>query len=330
MQYKRILIGFVLSLLAASTGCSQKDTGGDLKLPALQLKNITYEASSFSADTDPDISVGTASSVKTGETFRATLNAANSTGKTLYFIMDWGDGTWSYDGPYSGGVSCSMQHAYRNAGQYSVRGMSVNLDGGIRSGYSKPRVVTATGGTVQGGYITTVKPISSGSASGEYAEQNIVDNKSTFWRSTPEKNVEAEQWVGLRLDTMYRLDSVEIKIPRDAKLFPQNLSIEYTTDGGTVWYSLPKYYYRYDYKEASYSPIMGFPNPAGATLVLPLDGIVANGIRICSKLYPLEDLQSPKYFEVEEMRVIGDKRLLYYSSRGGQFDADLNNLYTIF
>ena len=55
---------------------------------------------------------------------------------------------------------------------------------------------------------------------------------------------------------------------------------------------------------------MRFPNPKGATLVLPLDGIVANGVRITSKLtsVELEDLSKEKSLAVAEMRVYGDRR----------------------
>lgn len=71
-------------------------------------------------------------------------------------------------------------------------------------------------------------------------------------------------------------------------MFPQNPAIEYTTGGGETWYHLRRYYFLEDHQKGKYDPYMGFPNPRGATLVLDLDGVVANGIRISSKLYPIE------------------------------------------
>jgi hypothetical protein len=71
---------------------------------------------------------------------------------------------------------------------------------------------------------------------------------------------------------------------------------------------------------------MRFPNPKGATLDLPLDGIVCNGIRLTAKLFLME----PRVLSVSEMRVYGNKSLLLYTSLGGSFDGDLNNMWTIF
>ena len=75
---------------------------------------------------------------------------------------------------------------------------------------------------------------------------------------------------------------------------------------------------------------MNFPNPKGATLVLPLDSISANGIRIISMMFPLDQTSAKKTMEISEMRVTGDKRALFYTSKGGTFDADLNNMWLIY
>ena len=77
---------------------------------------------------------------------------------------------------------------------------------------------------------------------------------------------------------------------------------------------------------------MRFPKPKGATLVLNLDGIVANGIRLTQKLSSmnLSELDKEKCLMIEEMRVYGSLRTLLYTSKGHTFDADLNNMWTIF
>ena len=74
---------------------------------------------------------------------------------------------------------------------------------------------------------------------------------------------------------------------------------------------------------------MNFPNPKGATLVLPLDGITANGVRVRSLIYPVAS-SGAKNFSVSEMRVYGNRRTLLYTSLGNTFDADLNNMWTIY
>jgi len=57
-----------------------------------------------------------------------------------------------------------------------------------------------------------------------------------------------------------------------------------------------------------------------------MDGIVCNGIRITSKLFLME----PRTLAISEIRAYGTTDQLLYTSIGGTFDADLNNMWTIF
>lgn len=339
-----LLMAGVITMAALLSGCGKQARypNTDLKLKDLKLQNIAYENIEFGTDDinkyiglelDEQEYSGGRRQVQTGKSFSITLKDSSdpTTQKEVFFLVDWGDGSWTYEGLVYNNIGLSIRHTYRKPGTYFIRAMSIEVRTGRHSDFCKPYQLTAVGDEIQGNYISTVKAIGSESESEEHRMENIVDGKDTYWQAKPSNLAAAEQYVGLRLDSHYRLDTVEIKLPKDCEVFPKNLAIEYTTDGGGTWYHLPKYYYREKHKEngrITFAPNMNFPNLAGATLVLDLDGIVANGIRIAAKLY--DNKYPEKYFAVEEMRVTGDKQQLYYSSYGDRFDADLNNMYTIY
>jgi len=188
--------------------------------------------------------------------------------------------------------------------------------------------MTVSGGEIPYQYLSNVKAISSSNADASFSNANILDGKNdTVWRSKTVNSESANEYVGLLFDTQYTLDLVEIKFSTSCKAVPESISIQYTTDGGNVWYDLPTYYYVMPYMTGKYTAKMNFINPKGATLSLNLNGIVANGIRIVSKKF---EGSGNSYLEVAEMRAQGIKETLFYSSKGGTFDADINNMWTIY
>ena len=251
-----------------------------------------------------------------------------------YYIVDWGDGTWSYNGPYvyndDHKVMGEVYHTYKKAGSYKLKACAVNLGVGKLYGWTEEQTLTVTGDDYAGNMITGVSAISSANSDNAHSAAKIADgDNSTRWQSAVSDSVSSQDYVGYLFDGYYTLDTLEIKFPSDVQIFPSNISVEYTTDGGENWYMLPHYYYVLPNSEGLYSCIMNFPNPKGATLDLPLNQITANGIRIKSLLYPLSS-SGVKYFAVEEMRVYGNKGTLLYTSYDGYYNADLSNMWAIF
>ena len=244
-----------------------------------------------------------------------------------YFVVDWGDGTWSYNGPYVYTQTAEVYHTYKKAGTYSVKACAINLKSGKRYGWTEAQNLTVSGEDHTGNMITGVTPIGSSTAGEGYEFSNIVDsNNGTRWQSAESASIKEGDYVGLLFNDYYTLDTLEVKFPSDIGVFPSNITVEYTTDGGKTWYMWPRYYYVLPNAEGYYSCMMNFPNPQGATLVLPLEGIVANGIRFRSLLYS----RGGRSFGVEEMRVYGEQGSLLYTSYDGYYDADLTNMWTIF
>ena len=301
------------------------------------MKEIIYELTKNEQKVGGEVRLTLpTSSVKTGESVEAHVVLGTVIPDYNYYVVDWGDGTWSYNGVFSYDERCKatgkVYHTYRNSGEYQVRACGVNIEEGDFYGWTETTPIQVTGDHYAGNMITDVKTVASTVAGAEYRSENIVDgNNETYWRSVACNTSEANDYVGLIFDDYYTLDTLEIKFPSDIEVFPSNITIEYTTDGGKIWYMLPSYYYVLPNAENYYGHkcVMNFPNPKGATLCLPMQEIAANGVRIRALTYP-ENATSDKYLAVEEMRAYGKKGTLLYASYDGHYSADLSNMFAIF
>ncbi len=335
-----------------SGGGGQSDGSGQMSgTKTYRLEEIGYKESLYEKRIDVtyiNVTVPTKEYFSTGEKIEVTSKIkANKIWKkqggdvvagAVYYVVDWGDGTWSYNGP--GVQSDTMKsaivnsHVYKKAGTYYISSAAYCMQTDEYVGWSDGKKITVKGDDiVYDGLMNNLKPVSSASYSAANDVEKITDgDSSTYFRSAEAEDAYDEQYAGYLFDDIYTLDKIEIQIPSEADIFPSNIAVEYTTDNGKTWQFLPKYYYLYDYAKGIFNPIMRFPNPKGATLVLDLDGIVANGIRLVSKLtsVALNDMAKEKTLYVSEMRVYGSRRTLLYTSMGSTFDADLNNMWTIY
>ncbi len=314
-----------------SGGNDEENNGG-----SSVMKQIEYEQTKNAQKTGSNVNlvIPPASAAKTGVELTAYVMPDIDLENYNYYVVDWGDGTWSYNGPYvyndDHKVMGEVYHTYKNAGTYKLKACAVNLGVGKLYGWTEEQTLAVTGEDYSGNMITNVSAISSTDADSAHSAAKIADSdNSTRWQSAVSDSVSSQDYAGYLFDDYYTLDTLEIKFPSDVQIFPSNISVEYTTDGGESWYMLPHYYYVLPNSEGQYSCIMNFPNPKGATLDLPLNQITANGIRIKSLLYPLSS-SGVKFFAVEEMRVYGKKGALLYTSYDGYYNADLSNMWAIF
>ena len=322
-------------------GCTDKKGGKDSSSSnngevVTGMKEIEYEMTKNKQRTGANVNliIPPASTAKTGASLTAYVTPDISMDNYNYYVVDWGDGTWSYNGPYvyneDNKVVGEVYHTYKKAGEYQIKACAMNMETGKMYGWTPAQTLKVTGSDYVGEMVTAVTPISSTTAGEDFAAANVADgNNQTRWQSTVSDSISSNDYVGYLFDGYYTLDTVEIKFPSDIAIFPSNITIEYTTDGGTTWYMMPHYYYVLPNSEGQYTCIMNFPNPKGATLSLPMDQIAANGIRIRSLMYPLS-ASGVKYFSVEEMRVYGTKGTNLYTSYDGYYNADLSNMWTIF
>ena len=218
----------------------------------------------------------------TGELVTALVNMGIPTENYNYYIVDWGDGTRSYNGPYvyadDWRVDGEVYHTYKKGGSYQVKACGVNLAAGEMNGWSEAQTLEVSGDDFDGSRIGNTTPICSSDFGAAFKAKNISDGKAiTRWQCKPSKNADSSDYIGYLFDDYYTLDTLEIDFPKMMPAFPSNITVEYTTDGGETWYMLPHYYYVLPNSEGLYDCVMNFPNPRGTTLSLPLDQIAANG-----------------------------------------------------
>ena len=344
MAKRSIICLLCICMLAGAFGCRQtagpqpepEPTADYQKAPEVHIMNdIQYELTSNLQRTGDHVNlfIPHAGGAKTGTEVTAQLTLDVTTEYFDYYIVDWGDGTWSYDGPYASEENykptAEIRHIYKKAGEYGVKACGVNLKTGKLYGWCEAKAVKVSGDDWNGELIADVTPIGSSSAGEEYGFDKIADgSNATRWQSAVSDTPETQEYVGYLFDGYYTLDSVEIKFPAGMEVFPANISIEYTTDG-VIWYMMPRYYYVLPNSEGYFTCDMNFPDPMGATLVLPLKGIAASGIRVKCVNYPTYSAGGNS-FSVEEMRAYGKKGTFFYTSYDGYYNADLSNMWTIF
>lgn len=330
-MFKRGVIWMLaLCLIFGMSGCGNASDG------EVDMRPIEYEMSDTAKEMNEEIAVSVPDSCMAGEAVTASARVQPKMPNTYtYSILDWGDGTWSYLGPgilnLEASTTFSVEHVYQTEGTYFVRAAVVDMRQGSLLGWSPSAVVQVSGNYQRDDMIRNVSFISSPAYDRSHEAENIADNDNeTSFRSIGTTAVDNQAYVGYLFDDYYSLDCIEIKFPKNEEIFPSNIAVEYTMDGGETWHHFTKYYYLNKYAEGAYQPFMGFPNPNGATLSLGLDKMVGNGIRFTVKMFSTENPRETKYLNVSEMRVYGEKEKLFESGFGGAYDAALNNMFTIY
>ena len=146
---------------------------------------IRYETTSAEQKSGDGVTLSVAAEGQTGQTVTAYLTLTETLEDYNYFVVDWGDGTWSYNGPYQSGQRAELIHVYKQAGTYEVKGCAYNLSAGHRKGWTGTQTVVISGADyVPDNLITKVAPIGSTTAGDEYGIDNIVDgDNATAWRA---------------------------------------------------------------------------------------------------------------------------------------------------
>lgn len=173
----------------------------------------------------------------------------------LYYVFEWGDGTWSPSSLKRSGIQGFMEHRYAKPGRYEGRFCAVSI-GGRRSDWTPFTVVV--GGTARAG-----KPLIA--SRGE-------------WSSGLATNYWDRQGVALELDGYYALDRLVLsKAP--GKDFPSHFQIEYSINGGKTWQKL------------NTARCVFFPDPGNQKVVFSFNGIAANAVRlVTTRMIPGEAL----------------------------------------
>lgn len=154
------------------------------------MKEIEYEQTKNAQKTGSNVNlvIPPASAAKTGAELTAYVMPDIDLENYNYYIVDWGDGTWSYNGPYvyndDHKVMGEVYHTYKKAGSYKLKACAVNLGVGKLYGWTEEQTLTVTGDDYAGNMITGVSAISSANSDNAHSAAKIADgDNSTRWQS---------------------------------------------------------------------------------------------------------------------------------------------------
>jgi len=213
MFKKIIALGIAAVTCFGIVGCKVKDDdkkNGDYI--TAEMKQIVYEKSDNPERTGSNVNLvlPVKSLAKTGKQLTAYVSLDIPLENYNYYVVDWGDGTWSYNGPYvyneTYKVLGEVYHSYKKAGTYTVRACAVNLAMGELYGWTEPQTLIVSGEDYATHPIRKVKPIASSENSAETAIRNIMDgNNATVWKSKDAASTAEREYAGYLFDRFYCL-----------------------------------------------------------------------------------------------------------------------------
>lgn len=178
------------ALMLGACGGGRESGGVKNMLP------IEYTPSSYdkgTADSKVVLSVP-GKTVSTGDEITATVKISSKTKfeegyESVYYIVDWGDGTWAYQGPglqsASKQSSVAVPHTYKKAGDYKVSATAVAMQNSETNlGWTETKTIKVEGKDYEPDtMIQNVSPISSPAYDKEHGAEKIADGKPTYFKA---------------------------------------------------------------------------------------------------------------------------------------------------
>lgn len=321
-MFKKIVSVLLAATLMASIAVGCKDKPDNPNDPTLTEKDgymtMSYQkpdrvAPDFS-QTETGISVmGTGNGEVGAEMTFSASETIMTSASFIYYLFDFGDGTQSIAGPYEQKVTGTTKHIYRQPGMYEVRVKALAVMGTGATGWSQAFNVSISGDEQK---ISYIKPKEAIASSGD--ANTLIDNDAATALVTSEEDMTT--YAGLKFDKNYRMTTLEIDTTKTDQ-FPINFTIQYSTDGGEVWYPLPTH----DFSKPDMK--MDLPTPNGTRLIINLNGLAANAIKIQAESFAMD---KKNILSIAGMRVTGDTEFLFATGMDDTYNADLNNMWNVF
>lgn len=174
-----------------------------------------------------------------------------------YFIIDDGDGLWI---PSAQGISrypLAFTHSYRTPGKKARQWCSVSITGSVSPWQPAPVKIMRQP-------LPEPSPIPS-----VYSTSASSEHSETFPGTITGGTEYDRLWIASYFQKLISLGSLQLTPAGDGS-FPSDFEIETTVDGGKHWQSVPG------------ARFFHFPNPENHVVDIPLNGVVADGVRVIS------------------------------------------------
>ncbi len=161
-------------------------------------------------------------------------------------------------------------------------------------------------------------PIHSIEASSGAPIDALVDgNESSYWRSSERLGPGRREWIELHLCSHFTIEEARLKSAPNGG-FPTGFRITFSTDGGETYF------------EVSGGDFRGYPDPGGDWCVVDIPDVISDSVKL--EAYYLRQDDSGHYvFQLAEIVLVGSPESgPFFTSRGGEWDADLNMMWRIF
>jgi hypothetical protein len=186
----------------------------------------------------------------------------------VYYIYDWGDGTWTPSGRVKGDAGMSMEHVWDAPGDYPAQWLAMSLSGRGSPWHPAPVAISGNALAPRMEFLP-VKAVTAGSKliNSTAPEKSAQLADSLNWQSPGFDSPLVRNWLSLEF---YGPQSVGwVVLTQHAnEPFPEFFCIEYSLDGGRRWHPVMSAVYSF------------FPRPGKNSVKIPLNGVVADAIRI--------------------------------------------------
>jgi len=221
------------------------------------------------------------------------------------YLIDWGDGTMTSTAHGEARFAPVLSKIWHERGEYRITPAAITLSG--RRIPLNPVSVTVRGRSSPAAPRLAARIFSQNRIDGRLEER-------AFPRETEDPY--AAQSIGLLFDRMVSLDA--LVLTKDPGFpFPDHFCAEFSTDGGKVWQDVPSAAYTF------------FPDPGEKEVLIPLNGLTANAVRVIS-YRPPPGPSGGYALRLGRLEAIGSERLLFEMDADGKTVADWNNLWLVY
>jgi len=198
-----------------------------------------------------------ADSAVVGKDLKLNIQFVHRSNEMAYFLLDDGDGRWITTAQGVSTYPLEMSHSYRTPGKKARQWQSVSIAGN-RSPWSAAPV------EITGDPMPDLVPVPA------LYTTSATPSKSDQFPDRINGSAEYDKlWVAAHFEKLISLDSLELHAAVGGG-FPSDFEIETTLDGGQTWQAVPS------------ARFFHFPNPGDRTVFIPLNGVVADGLRVVS------------------------------------------------